>query len=76
MPNKKRLSVGDPVVYQNDLYPTYHNIGVVTEIHTNTLKVLWDKEQQPRIERLDRVRKAKANEVQAQCRIKGARDEA
>lgn len=69
MPNKKRLSVGDPVVYQNDLYPAYHNIGVVTEISTNTLQVLWDKEQQPRIERLDRVRKAKADEVQAQQRI-------
>lgn len=69
MTNKKRLGIGDPVVYQDPIYPAYNKIGIVTETSTKNLKVLWDGEENHRTEIYERLRHARLDEVDAHTRI-------
>ena len=62
------ILLGDPVVYRDDI-KGFDDIGVVTEPCINNFKVMWNGESHSRTEIYERLRLARLDEVDAQCRI-------
>ncbi|MEN8292107.1 phosphohistidine phosphatase [Acinetobacter radioresistens] len=62
------ILLGDPVVYRDDIQG-FDSVGVVTEACINNFKVMWDGEKHSRTEIYNRLRPARLDEVDAQCRV-------
>lgn len=62
------ILLGDPVVYRDDLIGS-DEIGVVTNTCISNFKVLWNDETNSRPEIYERLRVARLDEVDAQCRL-------
>lgn len=67
MKDQDIILLGDPVVY-HDHIKGFDNLGVVTE-SGSSIKVLWNDDAQPSSEIYDRLRLARLDEVDAQCRV-------
>ena len=68
MSESELILLGDPVVYRDDLTGS-DEIGVVTNTCTSNFKVLWNDETNSRPEIYERLRVARLDEVDAQCRM-------
>ncbi|WP_335956286.1 phosphohistidine phosphatase [Acinetobacter bereziniae] len=67
--NREIFLLGDPVVYRDDI-KGFDDLGVVVQTGSS-LHVLWNDEQQYRVEIYERLRLARLNEVDAGCRVVG-----
>lgn len=67
MENNELILLGDAVVYRDDI-KGFDDIGVVIQAGSS-LHVLWNEETQHRVEIYERLRVARLDEVDAQCRI-------
>ena len=61
------ILLGDPVVYRDDI-KGFDDVGVVIQAGSS-LHVLWSGEAHHRVENYDRLRPARLDEVDAQCRM-------
>ena len=68
MSESKAILLGDPVVYQ-DHVQGMNEIGVVTNARLTNFKVLWNDETNSKTEIYNRLRLARLDEVDAQCRL-------
>ena len=62
------ILLGDSVVYRDDI-KGFDDIGIVTESCINNFKVMWSGESQSRVQIYERLRLARLDEVEAQCRV-------
>ena len=68
MKDQEIILLGDLVVYRDDLKGS-DEIGVVTNTCISNFKVLWNDETNSRPEIYERLRVARLDEVDAQCRM-------
>ena len=61
------ILLGDPVVYRDDI-KGFDDVGVVVQTGSS-LHILWSDETQSRVEIYERLRPARLDEVDAQCRV-------
>ena len=61
------ILLGDPVVYRDDI-KGFDDVGVVVQTGSS-LHILWNDETQSRVEIYERLRPARLDEVDAQCRV-------
>lgn len=61
------ILLGDPVVYRDDI-KGFDNLGLVAHSNGSSLRVLWNDEDHPRTEQYDRLRLARLDEIESQCR--------
>ncbi len=61
------ILLDDPVVYRDDI-KGFDHVGVVVQTGSS-LHVLWNDETQPQVEIYERLRPARLDEVDAQCRV-------
>lgn len=62
------ILLGDPVVYKDHIHGM-DEIGVVTNASPTNFKVLWNDEMHSKVEIYERLRIARLDEVDAQCRV-------
>ena len=67
------ILLGDPVVYRDDI-KGFDDIGIVVDAGSS-FKVLWNDDDQFKIEIYERLRLADLAEIDAGCRLKGERCE-
>ena len=67
MSESEIILLGDPVVYRDDI-KGFDDIGIVVQTGSS-LHVLWNDETQHRVEIYERLRPARLDEVDAQCRV-------
>ena len=65
--DNKLMQLGDPVVYLDE-FEGLDEIGVVTNSCIENFKVLWNDEMKSKVENPKQLRKARVDEVIAQCR--------
>lgn len=65
--NREIFLLGDPVVYRDDI-KGFDDLGIVVQTGSS-LHVLWNDEQQHKVEIYERLRPARLDEVEAQCRV-------
>ncbi|MDA3507328.1 phosphohistidine phosphatase [Acinetobacter junii] len=61
------MQLGDPVVYRDE-FLGMDEIGVITNSCLENFKVLWNDEMKSKVENPRQLRKARSEEVVAQCR--------
>ena len=61
------ILLGDSVVYRDDI-KGFDEMGVVTKTGS-CFEVLWNGESQSRVQIYERLRLARLDEVEAQCRV-------
>ena len=62
------ILLGDPVVYRDDING-FDGVGVVTNASINNFQVLWNGETESQTEHYDRLRPARLDEIDLNCRI-------
>lgn len=62
------ILLGDSVVYRDDI-KGFDDVGVVVGSCINNFKVMWNGESHSRTEIYERLRQARLEEVDAQCRM-------
>ncbi len=67
MSEREVILVGDHVVYRDDI-KGFDDVGVVVQANSS-LYVIWNNETTPRIEIYERLRGARLDEVDANCRM-------
>jgi len=67
--DKEIFLLGDPVVYRDDI-KGFDDLGVVVQTGSS-LHVLWNDEQQYKVEIYKRLRLADLAEIEAGCRSRG-----
>ena len=61
------ILLGDPVVYRDDI-KGFDDVGVVVQVGSS-LHVLWNGEKNPRVEIYERLRLARLDEADLNCRV-------